>query len=162
MAMDLSNIGILVRREIEARIVGPLVKEFIKELGEEKATAIVTNTIVDLARESGRDLAKWVDGNGLEDFEKGLELWTRDNALEIEIIDRSETRFSFDVKRCRYAEMYKEIGIPKLGKVMSCARDYALIEGFNPDIKLTRTQTIMEGADYCDFRYVCNRPESDS
>ena len=162
MAMDLSNIGILVRREIEARIVGPLVKEFIKELGEEKATAIVTNTIVDLARESGRDLAKWVDGNGLEEFEKGLELWTRDNALEIEFIDRSETRFSFDVKRCRYAEMYKEIGIPELGKVMSCARDYALIEGFNPDIKLTRTQTIMEGADYCDFRYVCNRPGSGS
>ena len=51
MAVDLSNIGILVRREIEARIVGPLVKEFIKELGEEKTMAIVRKTIVGLARE---------------------------------------------------------------------------------------------------------------
>jgi predicted hydrocarbon binding protein len=26
-----------------------------------------------------------------------------------------------------------------------------MVEAFNPEIKLTRTQTIMEGADYCDF-----------
>lgn len=156
MAVDLSNIGILVRREIEARIVGPLIKEFMKELGEEKTTAIVERTIVNLAKEAGRDLSEWIEGKGLEEFEKGLELWTRDNALEIEVLDRSETRFSFNVKRCWYAEMYKEIGIPKLGKVLSCARDFALIEGFNPDIKLTRTQTIMDGADYCDFRYKLN------
>jgi hypothetical protein len=36
---------------------------------------------------------------------------------------------------------------------LSCARDYALIEGFNPDVSLKRTQTIMEGATHCDFRY---------
>ncbi len=32
-------------------------------------------------------------------------------------------------------------------------RDEALIEGFNPEIKLHRTQTIMEGATFCDFRF---------
>ena len=31
--------------------------------------------------------------------------------------------------------------------------DAALIVGFNPKIKFTRTQTIMSGAPYCDFRY---------
>ena len=30
----------------------------------------------------------------------------------------------------------------------------ALIEGFNQDITLTRTQTIMQGAPFCNFRYV--------
>jgi hypothetical protein len=49
--------------------------------------------------------------------------------------------------------MYKELGIPELGKVLSCARDFALIEEFNPDIELKRTQTILEGAAFCDFRY---------
>ncbi len=34
-----------------------------------------------------------------------------------------------------------------------CARDYALFEGFNPKIKFSRTQTIMEGAKFCDFRF---------
>ena len=134
-------------------MVGPLFQAFAKEFGEEKTRAIIKETIVKLARESGTDLSRWVDGNGLVAFEKGLELWTRDNALEIEVLERSETRFSFNVTRCRYAEMYKEIGISELGNVLSCARDFALIEGFNPGIKLTRTQTIMEGSEFCDFRY---------
>ena len=41
----------------------------------------------------------------------------------------------------------------EMGKVLPCARDFALIEGFNPNIHLKRTQTIMEEAEYCDFRY---------
>jgi hypothetical protein len=28
-----------------------------------------------------------------------------------------------------------------------------MIDGFNPDLKLTRTQTVMEGASHCDFRF---------
>ncbi len=31
--------------------------------------------------------------------------------------------------------------------------DAALVEGFNPAIAFTRTQTLMEGATHCDFRY---------
>jgi hypothetical protein len=30
--------------------------------------------------------------------------------------------------------------------------------GFGPDIKLTRTQTIMQGASHCDFRYTRIKP----
>jgi hypothetical protein len=54
--------------------------------------------------------------------------------------------------------MYRALGIPELGVVLSCGRDFALGEGFNPDLKLTRTQIIMEGAPYCDFRYRTEAP----
>ena len=37
--------------------------------------------------------------------------------------------------------------------LLGCDRDFALMIGFNPKIKFTRTQTIMERADYCDFRF---------
>jgi hypothetical protein len=50
--------------------------------------------------------------------------------------------------------MYRELGIPELGATMSCNRDGSLVEGFNTDIEFTRTQTIMGGADHCDFRFV--------
>jgi len=33
------------------------------------------------------------------------------------------------------------------------AQDFPFAEGFASDIKLTRTQTIMQGASHCDFRY---------
>ena len=69
------------------------------------------------------------------------------------MIAEGEIVFAFNVTRCRYAEMYRDLGIPQLGPILSCARDFAMIEGFNPGIRLTRTQTIMEGAALGDFRY---------
>lgn len=42
----------------------------------------------------------------------------------------------------------------------SCNRDFSLVEGFNPAVKLTRTQTVMEGASYCDFRFELRRPQN--
>jgi len=37
MVVDLSQINILTRLEIEARIAGPLIRAFIDELGRDKA-----------------------------------------------------------------------------------------------------------------------------
>ena len=153
MSIDVNTVGILLRREIEARLAGPLIQAFGEELGQAKTIGILETTIRDLARTAGRDLAARFGGNGLSEFERSLELWTRDDALAIDILERSPERFHFNVTRCRYAEMYRALNMPALGGVLSCARDFALIEGFNPGIRLTRSQTIMAGASYCDFRY---------
>jgi hypothetical protein len=45
------------------------------------------------------------------------------------------------------------LGLADLGASLSCQRDFALAQGFNTAIHLTRTQTIMEGARHCDFRF---------
>ena len=82
-----------------------------------------------------------------------IKYWTKDEALQIEVIEESAKTLSFNVTRCRYAELYESLGIRNIGTILSCTRDFALIEGFNPNISLNRTQTIMEGADFCDFRY---------
>jgi len=82
-----------------------------------------------------------------------LQYWTKDDALKLDVLEKNESTLNFNVVRCRYSEMYRELGIPELGAVFSCNRDYALIEGFNPEAKLTRTQTLMEGQSHCDFRY---------
>ena len=34
-------------------------------------------------------------------------------------------------------------------------------EGFGADVRLSRTQTIMQGASHCDFRYALERSEKD-
>jgi hypothetical protein len=153
MDSDLSNVGILTRRDIEARIVAPLIKGFIKEIGKERTLEIVKGVIQSLARESGAQLANRLGGNSIEHFARGLELWKKDDALHIEILEQNETRFSFNILRCRYAEMYRELGIPEFGTLLSCDRDVAFIGGFNPKMRLARSRTIMEGADCCDFHY---------
>jgi hypothetical protein len=98
-----------------------------------------------------------VGGCSLQHFEGTLDRWTADEALEITVRESSEETFAFDVTRCRYAEMYRALGIPELGAILSCNRDAALIGGFNPDVTFTRTQTIMGGASHCNFVYTLTR-----
>lgn len=149
----LNAIGVLTRREIEARILVPLLEALAQEFGRERVLEIARQTIIRIAREQGAQLAQSMGGNSLPHLAGSLDAWKKDDALQIEVVEQNERRFNFNVIRCRYAEMYRALGIPELGALLSCNRDYALIEGFNPDVKLTRTQTIMEGAPYCDFRY---------
>ncbi len=147
------RLPLLEQREIEARIVGPLIRAFAAEIGEERTLAIVRPLIRELARESGGELARLLGEQTMEAFAKTLGRWQENDALEIEILEQSPERLSFNVTRCRYAEMYRALGLSDLGASLSCERDGALVEGFNPDITLTRTQTIMEGASCCDFRF---------
>jgi len=148
----LNDVGVLRRREIEARIVGPLLARLAAEFGD-GVYEVARDEIVAIARIQGAALAEQVGGNSLTDFARGLGAWSAEGALETEVIEISEESFAFDVTRCRYAEMYPAIGLEDLGATLSCNRDAALIEGFNPNVEFTRTQTIMGGATHCDFRF---------
>jgi hypothetical protein len=149
----LNSVGVLVRREIEARILAPVIEGLAAEFGREKVLEIVRRVIVEIAHRQGEDLARQLGGNSLEHFAAGKEPWTRGGSLEVQPIQATPTAYDFNVTRCRYAEMYRALGIPELGAILSCGRDGALGEGFNPAMTLSRTQTIMDGAPCCDFRY---------
>ncbi len=147
------KIGVLVRREVEARILAPVIDALGERFGREEVVAIVKDAIIDIAREQGGELARGMGGSGSAEFMESLQFWTKDDALQIDVLEQNDETLHFDVKRCRYAEMYNALGIPELGEVFSCNRDFALIEGFNDKAELTRTRTIMQGAPHCDFRY---------
>jgi len=151
--VELNEIGVLRRREIEARILAPVLEALGREFGRERVLEIARQAIVQIAREQGRQLAEKVGANSLAQFAANLGTWTREDALQLQVIRQDEEEFSFDVTRCRYAELYTSLGIPELGSILSCGRDYSLIEGFNSGISLSRTKTIMEGATHCDFRF---------
>lgn len=148
----LNDVGVLKRREIEARIVAPLLARLAAEYGD-GVYEIARDEVVEIARAQGSALAEQVGGNSLRDFARGLGAWSADGALETEVVELTDDTFAFDVIRCRYAELYRSLGLQELGATLSCNRDGALIEGFNPDVEFTRTQTIMGGATHCDFRF---------
>ena len=152
MGEDLSQINILTRREIEARIARPLILAFVEEFGKDKVLKIVSRLIKSVARESGAELAQKLGNNTMGDFAEGLSAWKAGGGLEMEELELTQTKYNFDVIRCRFVDMYKELGMEDLGFVLSCSRDFDLVEGFNPKMKLVRTKTIMEGHDRCDFR----------
>jgi hypothetical protein len=152
MAEDIST---LTKRRLQAEVIGPIYAEMVAALGEEKASQILNEAIRKAAINEGRAFAEKAPGGkpSLEDFIELFELWTRGGALEIEVLEASATKFDFNVTRCRYAETYKEMGLGKIGHLLSCNRDGSFCEGYDPRLKLERRQTIMQGAPCCTFRY---------
>lgn len=155
MTDAIAEMPILTRRRIEAEFAKGVFDEMKAELGTEAATRILGNAIVKLARAGAAGFAAQApDGQpSLDHFRDIQRLWTADDALRTEVIKSTPTEFHFNVVRCRYSEMYREMGLAELGAVLSCNRDGAFCEGYDPKLTLERTQTLMGGASHCDFRY---------
>jgi hypothetical protein len=151
-SMTEPTIAHIERRKIEAGVLIPLVLAFQRAIGEEQANAIARAVILELARKDG---ARWAAqfGDGLAALEQVAGVWANGGAQEVVQGERSEGALSFNVTRCGYAEFFTSLGLTELGFLFHCNRDFAMVEGFNPEISLTRTQTIMQGASHCDFHY---------
>lgn len=151
-------ITLLQQRTIEAKIVGPLIQGFAQAFGTEQTLRVVSEVIKELARTAGAEFARQLGEASLTGFAACLDTWRAGDAIELDILRSDNERLEFNVTRCRFAEMYRALGLEDLGAALSCTRDFALVEGFNPAIRLERTQTIMEGATHCDFRFQSQNP----
>lgn len=148
------SISVIEQAKIQAQVLLPLVKALQAELGEARANALVRNALGDLYRRFGEEFWRAKnDANLGKTVASAFLTYARDDALSLDILEQSKDAFEFNVTRCRYAEFYKQLGEPELGFLLVCTADYAVADGFDPDVKLTRTQTIMQGAPHCDFRY---------
>jgi len=158
---SIDALGILTRRRIEAEIIKPIYEEMVARFGRDGARAVLRAAVTKAAVEAGRRYAERAGGKtDLEGFAALLPQWQQDGALEVEVLERSGNRFDYDVTRCRYAEMYREMGLAEIGDILSCQRDGTFCQGYDPRITLDRTTTIMQGARRCDFRYrMTGKPE---
>lgn len=148
------SVSVIEQARIQAQVLVPLVKALQAELGEARANALVRKALGDLYRGFGEEFWKARNDSDLgKAVSSAFKTYARDDALAYDVIERTQDSFAFDVKRCAYAEFYKALGEPELGFLLICTADFATADGFGPDIKLTRTQTIMQGADHCNFRY---------
>ena len=148
------DLPIIELRRIEANIIRPIFEEMAAELGKEKARSILGAAIRKNAIAQGRTLAA-ASGEpaSIAGFANLLERWKANDALRIEVLEQDDERFDFNVVRCRYSEMYRDMGLGDIGALLSCNRDGAFCEGYDARLELTRTQTIMGGAPHCNFRY---------
>lgn len=155
MSTDTTQIPVLLKRKLQAEVIGPIFAEMVAQVGEAKAAAILDAAIRKAAIAEGKSFAAKAPGGApsMADFVKLYELWTTNGSLEIEVLEASDTKFDFNVTRCKYAETYKDMGLGKIGHLLSCNRDGSFCEGYDPKLKLERNQTIMEGAKCCTFRY---------
>lgn len=149
------DMPVLQKRQIQALVIGPIHAEMVAVIGREKADAILDAAIRKAAISEGKAFAGKAPGGqtSMADFIKLYDLWMHDGALDVEVLESSEGTFNFDVTRCKYAEMYRDMGLGHIGHLMSCNRDGTFCEGYDPEISLQREHTIMMGAPRCTFRY---------
>jgi hypothetical protein len=150
---ELNEIGVLKRREIEARLLAPIVEALGQKFGRQEVLEVIRDVVTGIARHQGQELATRLGRNDLVAYGESVEPWSRGDALQLRILDQKENVLNFDVTRCRYAEMYRSLGIEELGSILCCNRDASFIEGFNGEITLERKHTILEGSSACDFRF---------
>lgn len=140
--------SILNAVKIQSRVVVPIIRELEKEIGKERAHAIV-----------GRAIANaYVDYRELKGFEKNSHPRVEqefDNGfpVEREVVDDTDETYGYNINGCEFAEYFRSIGEPEIGALMTCGVDYAAEELIRPEWDFERTQTRMQGAPHCDFRW---------
>jgi len=155
------SIPVIEQVKIQARVLVPLVKALQAELGEERANAIVRNALGDVYRTLGEQWWRTQTESNLgKTMASTFDRFAAGGALDYEVVRQSPDAFEANVTGCRYAQFYREMGAPELGFLLVCSADFPMAEGFGPDVRLTRTQTIMQGASHCDFRYALEKSES--
>jgi len=151
----MQTIPVLEKRRLQAQVIKPIWEELVARLGTASARDILDKAIRKAAVEEGRTLAAASPGGdtSMPAFIRLYDNWKNGGALETETLAADNERFYFDVTRCRYAEMYREMGLEAIGDLLSCNRDGTFVEGYNPGIKMDREYTIMKGHGRCTFRY---------
>jgi L-2-amino-thiazoline-4-carboxylic acid hydrolase len=148
------SVSVIQQAKIQAQVLVPLVKAMQAEVGAERANALVRSALGEIYRRYGQDFWRTKNEKNLgKTMASAFATYARDDALDYKVIQQSQDAFEIDVTGCKYAEFYKQLGEPELGFLLACSADFDTAKGFDPDIKLTRTQTIMQGASHCDFRY---------
>jgi hypothetical protein len=149
----MTQLTLLKQRKIEANVLVPVIQAFESRFGKKDALDIVQKVIEEIALKQGCDLAEKDAGTPMDKVDLLVSRFCEGGAMELEVLHKSADAYDFNVTRCRYAELYHEMGVSDLGFVLSCSRDFSLTKGVSPKLKLLRTKTIMQGDAFCDFRF---------
>jgi len=146
-----TDIPLVDRVRIQAEVLVPLMHELRTELGEQRTNDLLRRTLSPMFREVGRRYFETAGHQPIEAMQAQAADSAAGDAVAFDMRPNGEV-MEADVTRCQYAQFFQELGEPELGFLFVCSSDFGIfgeIEG----VEMTRTQTIMQGATHCDFRF---------
>ena len=119
-------------------------------MSREEAINLIQNYIR-VTIESRSNSANFIES--LKDYVNTLKnttmMWqTHDGILKL----CNDEKLVYKIRKCRWAEVLQDCD-KEICYSMMCYQDLFQVKNLNPDFNLTRTKTIMQGDDYCDFCY---------
>jgi hypothetical protein len=94
--------------------------------------------------------------------DRSLEAWAKmlkepdeilGHAIAFDIVEDGESAFEVRVNECLWASTFRAADAADLGYSWVCHPDFAMAAAFNPDIRLRRDRTLMQGANHCNHRW---------
>jgi hypothetical protein len=158
------KISLLELVKIQAKVLLPVIRALRKELGAERANQIVAEALRGWSRELYGKIGREMTGRPVEKFDAILETWMPKigTDVDMDVVRQTPEHWDFNITGCRYADFFRQLGEPELGALLLCEQDLHVTDVVGqPEVKLERTQTIMKGAKYCDFRWSMKRGEAD-
>ena len=133
--------------KIQARVLIPVVKALETELGKPKAHELVGKAIAESWAEFQASRAS-SDSDHPGEASGGFEF-----PVESEVVENEADSYGINMTACRFADYFRRIGEPEIGALLTCNVDFAVERKLRPDWEFRRTQTRMQGAPFCDFRW---------
>ena len=150
-----SDITMLDKVKIQAQVLVPVMRALRAELGRDKADALVKGALRDWSKGLFAEIGKDIEGSPYRKFTT-MNTALADVTMQEVSFDmhrRDKQALEFDITSCRFAEFFRALGEPELGALLICHVDADIAEAGGDEVSFSRTQTLMQGASCCNFRY---------
>ena len=133
----------------------PAMKNLMKQIGKEK--------FLEMLKKSSEMLYEINEDAYFKNKERTLKTWSdfskklienMSNVLTGEILNDNENVLETKYTECLYAKTFIEADAGDIGYAALCYQDYPWTKQFNPNLKLIREKTLMQGDDCCHFKWI--------
>ena len=153
---DETELTHLQKSRIRMETAIPIIRAMETELGRERAHELVREA---LDRKTTAEVAATTKGKSFKTMPFNSAAvdasFAAGDALEYDVLREDEEAFDFNVVGCQYKALMVKLDAVDLGGLLFCDGDFAAAKAFG--LELARTQTCMQGASHCDFRYRLRR-----
>jgi hypothetical protein len=149
------DITMLDKVKIQAQVLVPVMRALRAELGRDKADALVKGALRDWSKGLFAEIGKDIEGSPYRKFAT-MNTALADVTMQEVSFDmhrRDKQALEFDITSCRFAEFFRALGEPELGALLICHVDADIADAGGDEVNFSRTQTLMQGASCCNFRY---------
>lgn len=156
--MNKNKITQFDRRLIEAEVYANMFTVLLEKFGKDESLEILKEILTKNAFEAGKQFAKSTDRPSLEHFSTVINRWQEGGAIETDPLELDGNILKVKVKRCRYQEEYRQMGLPaEIIPVISCCRDEPFAKGYDERISMERETTLASDGDCCPFIFKMNK-----
>ncbi|HPV97242.1 MAG TPA: L-2-amino-thiazoline-4-carboxylic acid hydrolase [Spirochaetota bacterium] len=140
---------------LAAQLFSVVAKHVLAELGPERGEELLKKAIEEFGNERGRRIAETVRSRGKPLSLRNWIIYT-DIAPENFAARPSfpEGDLQAKVGNCNFFNAAERWGLGEYAKIYCKYADYAILNGYNPDVTLLLEQRQWSGRDHCIFRYV--------